>query len=298
MSDTRLRDTERRWRETGHADDGSAYVQAAMRATGEPIVPILTMLVRQDRALRALDDALQEGLVGHRLSHRMRGALLKPITPDDMVAYLRGDGEWGRGLLPDSTVDVSAVRPHGDPIQAHAARARAAERRIREWAPDERAPMCGIVGPAASQQDGGCVLPRGHDGQHMTRQNEEFCQHDQRHTCGRCDSSIDPADPNANVPRRNGGFDPDHCEHANEAPSHCPCPSGCTCRHNGHTCSDVTAVHAMSDRECQYCNLDAWWCFKTLGGPYVCEQHLVSERATRFRHALGRVMEQRAQEST
>lgn len=73
------------------------------------------------------------------------------------------------------------------------------------------------------------------------------------------------------------------CEHDNEAPNVCPCEPRCTCRRNGHTCSDVLAVHGMSDRECQFCELDALWVTKTFPGTYLCDSHLVSERARQFR---------------
>lgn len=239
MSDDEIRVAERRWKATGSAEDGEAYVQTVVRATGAPVLPMISMLIQQARALRAL--AVGPGTPAERLSRGITEALRRTVTPDDMVDFLRGEGEWHRGSQPTPTIaqDLATL---------------------------------GLV-------DNG-ILPA----------SAVLCNHSADYTCGRCDPSIDPTDPNANVPRRPSRIgDAIMCEHANEVPNRCPCPVGCYCRQNGNTCSDVTHVHAMSDRECQFCNLDALWCFKTLGGPYVCDMHLVAERARRFRGELGEV---------
>jgi hypothetical protein len=90
-------------------------------------------------------------------------------------------------------------------------------------------------------------------------------------------------DPNAHLPRQRGvpRGDAILCNHANENPGHCPCDGDCYCRQNGHTCSDVMAVHSMSDRECRLCDRDALWCFKTKPRFYVCDLHLAECRVNR-----------------
>lgn len=276
MSDGSVRELEQRWKRSNDLADGEAYVRAVLRETDFPALPMISMLIQQGRALEAIIEAhISRSDRPRQLVEGVFAALRRPVTPDEMVAFLRGEGDWQRGSQP-------GLRP-----------------------PSASTRRCGRIGPThGSHQDGACVLPLDHSGQHRTAQNSAFCDgheiyatcqrcspsadappdcnHGPDYTCGRCDPSIDPGDPNALVPRRPvriGDFA--LCEHANEVPRVCPCPPGCYCLQNGNTCSDVRRVWGDQDQVCQYCDLDAIWVTNSLPGTYLCGTHLALYRERR-----------------
>lgn len=86
MSDEDIRAAERTYRTTGNPADGEAWIQAVMRTTGLPVIPLITQVIRTQRALHAV--ALAGG--GSPYSNAMQ----QPVTPYDIVSFLRGGSEW------------------------------------------------------------------------------------------------------------------------------------------------------------------------------------------------------------
>jgi len=106
MSDVDVRALERAWLSTRSQEDGERYVHAVLNATGSPILPIISLLIQNTRALRMIQRssvAFDRTPLVERLS--------TPVTPEDLVAFLRGEGEWARGLPPDVR-----PRPVGSPL--------------------------------------------------------------------------------------------------------------------------------------------------------------------------------------
>jgi hypothetical protein len=120
--DDDTRNAERKWRQTGASTDGEAYIQAVIRSTDAPILPMVTALIRNTRAMQALTalalptgevtlDAAMRQLTNAQRRAWLNGptlmleAMQKPVTPDDVVAFLRNDGsldryaDFGYGLM-------------------------------------------------------------------------------------------------------------------------------------------------------------------------------------------------------
>jgi hypothetical protein len=209
VSDEAVRSAERIYRASNNPADGEAWVQSVLRTTGLPSTFLIARVIETQRALAAMAmmsrTATYEG-VRDPIVEAMR----RPVTPDDMVSFLRGGREWlntptvGQRMFPGMQSDHNAHLPHQRGVPA-----------------------------------GDAIL----------------------------------------------------CNHANENPGHCPCDPDCYCRQDGHTCSDVTAVHGSSDRECRLCDRDALWIFNygafagVMAEPrlYVCALHLAECRVNRER---------------
>lgn len=110
MSDTEIRDAERAYRASGTGVDGEAWVQAVLRTTGLPSTLLIARVIENTRVIAAL-------VSGHR------PAVSRPVTPDDMVDFLRGGDSWrnhGMGTLPaqipwDSVVSADEEIMRGFP---------------------------------------------------------------------------------------------------------------------------------------------------------------------------------------
>lgn len=98
MSDTELRELERRWRISKRDDDGERYVQAAMRVYGVPVLRLVWMLVRHEQLLTHL--------VAGNTPAAMRSFPDGP-TPDDIIRFL---GSTADGLI--SAPAGEAEPPH------------------------------------------------------------------------------------------------------------------------------------------------------------------------------------------
>lgn len=81
MSDSEIRDAERAYRASGAPQDGEAYVQAVLRSTGLNSTFLIARVIENTRVIAAL-------VSGYR------PAVSRPVTPDDMVSFLRGGHEW------------------------------------------------------------------------------------------------------------------------------------------------------------------------------------------------------------
>ena len=130
MTDEDTRAAERAYRASGSQQDGEAWVQAVLRTTGLPSTFLIYRVIEAQRALHALAGGWV--MSGHSQEGLVQRALSMPVTPDDMVSFLRGDDVW---RLPRSRYrNVTAT------------------------------PVCGAVAYPRSIDD--CVLASGHDGNH------------------------------------------------------------------------------------------------------------------------------------
>ena len=92
MSDSEIRDAERTYRASGAPQDGEAYVQAVLRSTGLNSIFLIARVIETQRAIAALIGPSLAS--GHAREIQIRGAFSRPVTPDDMVSFLRGGREW------------------------------------------------------------------------------------------------------------------------------------------------------------------------------------------------------------
>jgi len=92
MSDSEIRDAERTYRASGAPQDGEAYVQAVLRTTGVNSTFLIARVIETQRALNALAGGWV--MSGHNQEGMVQRALSMPVTPDDMVSFLRGGREW------------------------------------------------------------------------------------------------------------------------------------------------------------------------------------------------------------
>jgi hypothetical protein len=101
MTDEATRAAERRWKASGDIADGQAWVEGELRAAGAPILPMISLLIASTRAFRAM----VRGELGTRWGDADVAWRRRP-TPEDMVAFLRGEGEWRRLSEPLQAVDT------------------------------------------------------------------------------------------------------------------------------------------------------------------------------------------------
>lgn len=116
MSDAAVRAAERAYRASGSPADGDAWVQAVLRSTGLNSTFLIARVIEIQRALRAQGQYRLEGPT----RDEVRAALERPVTPDDMVSFLRGGSEWleapsivlGRQGTDFLAVERPALHPH------------------------------------------------------------------------------------------------------------------------------------------------------------------------------------------
>jgi len=105
MSDTDLRALERQWRTGGNPADGEAWAAAELRANGVPMLTMIAMLIQQGRAIRALATPAASW---HTARHHLRTS----VTPDDIVAFLRGQQDSSPTPAdPNDTLPSRPVEP-------------------------------------------------------------------------------------------------------------------------------------------------------------------------------------------
>jgi|CXWL01.1.fsa_nt_gi hypothetical protein len=93
MSDEKLRELERRWRETQDAAAGMAWVEEELRARGAPILAMIAQGVTSARTINELYVHCRAGPINAReLADALMAAYSRPVLPEDMVAFIRGDG--------------------------------------------------------------------------------------------------------------------------------------------------------------------------------------------------------------
>lgn len=86
MSDDAIRAAERTYRSSGNPADGEAYVQAVLRSTGLNSTFLIARVIETQRVVQALLNPME--------FYTIRSAQDRPVTPDDMVSFLRGGREW------------------------------------------------------------------------------------------------------------------------------------------------------------------------------------------------------------
>ena len=86
MSDDAIRNAERAYRASGAPQDGEAWVQAVLRTTSVPTTFLIARVIETQRALHSMTGATSDASA--------RAAIARPVTPDDMVSFLRGGREW------------------------------------------------------------------------------------------------------------------------------------------------------------------------------------------------------------
>jgi len=91
-ADEELRAAERAYRASGALQDGEAWAQAVLRTTDVPTLPMISMLVQHSRALEAMFASIQNGMI--LAEYRVREAITRDVTPDNIVSFLRGGREW------------------------------------------------------------------------------------------------------------------------------------------------------------------------------------------------------------
>jgi hypothetical protein len=89
VSDSEIRSAERTYRSSGNPADGEEWVQAVLRSTGLNSTFLIARVIETQRAIRALMNQLM-GDPGVA----MDAEIGRPVTPDDMVSFLRGGREW------------------------------------------------------------------------------------------------------------------------------------------------------------------------------------------------------------
>jgi hypothetical protein len=97
MSDEDIREAERTYRATGNQEDGERWVQAVIRTTGFPTIILITEIIKSRRALQAIAYSFSSSSSDHRVEGAHLKAMRKPVTPYDVVAFLRGEPEWMSG---------------------------------------------------------------------------------------------------------------------------------------------------------------------------------------------------------
>ena len=207
MSDSEIRDAERTYRASGAPQDGEAYVQAVLRSTGVNSIFLIARVIETQRAIAALIGPSLAS--GHAREIQIRGAFSRPVTPDDMVSFLRGGREW---LTPSFTMadmqSQASVAGAYIPLMAPGS----VDGYQRARPPREPPSVTNLTTPedaAALRVVVGVQI-----------------------------------DPNAHLPHHRGvpAGSAILCNHANENPGHCPCDPDCYCRQDGHTCSALAAM--------------------------------------------------------
>jgi hypothetical protein len=94
MSDEDIRIAERAFRSTGDPVDGEAWIQAVLRTTGLPTIQLVTQTIRTQRALRSIAYSFSSGSSDHRVEAAFSRAMKKPVTPYDIVSFIRGGMGW------------------------------------------------------------------------------------------------------------------------------------------------------------------------------------------------------------
>jgi hypothetical protein len=223
-------------------------VQAVLRSTGLNSTFLIARVIEIQRALHSLI------IVQIRRPDRpltpagalpdMADAFRHPVTPDDMVSFLRGGREW---LTPSFTMadmqSQASVAGAYIPLMAPGS----VDGYQRARPPREPPSVTNLTTPedaAALRVVVGVQI-----------------------------------DPNAHLPHHRGvpAGSAILCNHANENPGHCPCEPDCYCRQDGHTCSDVSEVFAQHDGRasaCRLCSRNAHWQFKQEPRFNVCALHL------------------------
>lgn len=89
MSDEKLRRLERRYRESGDAEDGEAWLRERVRVEGWPVRRILESTIRMERAWRAFFVMAQAtpSLDSHPASDVFE-IVARPVTGADVLAWL------------------------------------------------------------------------------------------------------------------------------------------------------------------------------------------------------------------
>lgn len=98
-----MRELERRWKESGALADGERWVTAVLRETGTPLLPLVSITMQTARALEEAVHHLNQCYVpvsSISLAAAITRGISRPVTPDDMVDFLRGSGDWRRGKTP------------------------------------------------------------------------------------------------------------------------------------------------------------------------------------------------------
>lgn len=97
VSDERLRELERRWKETGAPDDAERYLQEKLRCEGWPYRRIVERLIRYEWR----DELLSNGRGARNAT---REAFRRPLGPADVIAWLNRRDSCAQ-ILVDHTVD-------------------------------------------------------------------------------------------------------------------------------------------------------------------------------------------------
>lgn len=103
MSDESERRLERIYRESGDVRDGMAWVHEVMRGQSTPVLQLIEVTIRNTRALLSMLYATPHSQPIGALSYS------RPVTPDDIVSFLRGTDDW----LSPTTVQLT-IQPSGD----------------------------------------------------------------------------------------------------------------------------------------------------------------------------------------
>jgi len=92
VSDDAIRNAERAYRASGAPQDGEAYVQAVLRSTGLNSTFLIARVIETQRVMHQI--ANTSPFAETTLTAVVGAALARPVTPDDMVSFLRGGREW------------------------------------------------------------------------------------------------------------------------------------------------------------------------------------------------------------
>ena len=93
MSDEDIRAAERTYRASGSPQDGEAWVQVVLRSAGLNSTFLIARVIESQRALAAMFNPMDYANSADR-EDQIRRAFRRPVTPDDMVSFLRGGREW------------------------------------------------------------------------------------------------------------------------------------------------------------------------------------------------------------
>lgn len=115
MSDEDIRYAERKYRISGSSEDGEVWVQAVMRVT-VPSVSLITQSIRTHRALQAVACSFVGSTNPYRLEAAFSKAMNQPVTPYDIVSFLRGGLEWVKSeyVAPSDTQGRRCIEPDCD----------------------------------------------------------------------------------------------------------------------------------------------------------------------------------------
>lgn len=114
MSDEAIRAAERAYRASGDPADGEAWVQAVLRTTGVNSTFLIARVIETQRALAAMAmisrTATYEGVRDPIID-----AMRQPVTPDDIVDFLRGGRNWLQpGMAASAAVGAESIREEID----------------------------------------------------------------------------------------------------------------------------------------------------------------------------------------